>query len=233
MSLDYKVFGRDSIFILADDEGQLGELGELGGFFKRIRKKVKKVFKKVISLPVTVTRGVVKVVKRNRKLIKKIGAVAAIAYGGYMFGPQLLGYAKSLGGSSLVKSAGSKVMQAQVKKAVMARMSPRQEQEIQAYAATMTPQQFMTDPAMQQQYQLFAQQQAMLRYPQYTNTGANRVLASEGAIEVAHQMEKARAPSMYNRPASNIPVKKPSILQNETVKLLLPASIALLALFKK
>ena len=226
MSLDYKVFGRDSIFVA-------GENQQLGGFFSRIKKKLKKVVKKVIKLPVKAVKKVAFVINKNRKILKKIGAVAAIAYGGYMFGPKLLGYAKTLGGSSLAKSAGSKMVQAQVKKAIMAKYTPQQAQEMQDYAATMTPQQFMTDPEMQRQYQLFAQEQAMLQFPQYSASGVNRLLASEGAIEVSHQMGKSTIPSQYNKASSDIPVKKPSILGNENVKILLPAGIALLALFKK
>ena len=227
MSLDYKVFGRDSIFIA------VGEDMQLGGFFKRLKKKIKKVVKKVIRIPGKAVKGVVKVVKKNRKLLKKIGAVAAIAYGGYFFGPKLLGYAKTLGGSSLATSAGSKVIQAQVKRAVMERMSPGQVQEMQAYAATRTPQQFMTDPAMQYQYQQFAQQQAAMLYPQYNDTGVNRLLAEEGAIEVSHQMEKSNISSPYNKASSNIPVKKPSILGGEAAKILIPAGIALLAIMTR
>ena len=226
-NLDYKVFGRDSIFIAVDDDLQLG------GFFSRIKKKLKKVVKKVIKLPGKVAKKVVKVVKDNRHLLKKIGAVAALAYGGYMLGPKMIGYAKSLGGSSLAKSAGSKLVQSQVQKAVTGSFNPQQVQEIQDYAQTVTPQQFMADPAMQAYYQQFAQQQAAMQFPQYASNGVGGLLAEEGAIEVSHQMQKSRVPSPYNRPSSNIPVKKPSILSGENVKILIPAGIALLAIMNK
>ena len=226
MSLDYKVFGRDSIFVAGENE-------QLGGFFSRIRKKLKKVVKKIIKLPVKVVKKTVKVIKDNRKLLKKIGAVAAIGFGGYFLGPKLLGYAKTLGGNSLAKSAGSKLVQAQVKRAVMAKMSPQQAQEMQDYAATMTPQQFMVDPQMQAMYQQFAQQQAMAQMPQYSNSGVGQLLASEGAVEVSYQMEKSKIPSQYNVAGSKIPVKKPSILSGENAKILIPGAIALLAIMNK
>lgn len=109
MNLDAKV-GRDTIFLAHENE-------PMSGFFSKFKKKLKKVTRKIgkAVVPKKIYKKLSSIESKNRKGIKKLGAVAAVAAGAYFAGPTIYKYAASkLGGKSVVGSAlksfgGSKV----------------------------------------------------------------------------------------------------------------------------
>jgi hypothetical protein len=182
--LDKKVFGRDSVFIAVEDQ-------PMGGWLSNAFKKVKKIAKSVV--PKKIYNQLKGFERRNRKEIKKLGAVAAVGTIGYFAGPSILSAAKSLGGSSIVKAATGKTAKQLVQNAIRAKLTPRQVKQMKQDAQTMSPMQVMTDPRYTQVADYAAQYAANQQYRNEPppKRAAARLLAKEGSVEVSHQTEKA------------------------------------------
>ena len=212
MSLDYKVYGRDSIFIAEEN-------AQMGGLFKKLKKKVSKIRGKIASkvIPKKLYKKIKKFGSKNRKKIKKLGAIAAIAVGGYFAGPAIMGYMKTLGASTLTKTAASKGIQAVVKKVVKKKMSPGQVEEMQEYAIKQAPGDVMYNPQIEAMMQEVATKMAG-RDP------AVRLLAQEGAAEISYQAQK--------RPMVN-PQSIAASPGGDINKLIIPGAVAALTLLSR
>ena len=212
MSLDYKVYGRDSIFIAE-------ETGQMGGFFKKLKKKVSKIRGKIASkvIPKKIYRKIKKFGSKNRKKLKKLGAIAAIAVGGYFAGPAIMGYMKTLGASSITKAAGKKGIQALVTKVIKKKMSPGQVEEMQEYAVKQAPGDIMHNPDIEALMQAVATEAA-------GSDPARQLLTREGAAEVSYQAQK--------RPMVN-PQAAAAAPGGDMKALIIPGMVAALTLLKK
>lgn len=129
-NLDYKVT-RDTIFMAPELTD--GTLEGWGSFKKKFKKKFKKVASKVgrATVPSKIRKKASKFESKNRKKIKKVGAIAAIAVATYFAGPAVLKFAGSqLGGGSVASSAAKKFGMAKLKGVVSKKMSKRQRRKM-------------------------------------------------------------------------------------------------------
>ena len=200
-NLDYKV-SRDTIFLAGTNQ--------LGGWLSDINKKRKKVFKKIgvdkvinVAFPYLgkkVMNEMSRFESKNREGMKKWGAVAAAGVAVYFAGPAVLAYLKTIGGTAVAQAAGKKTMQILVANAIKKKLTPKQQAKMTLAGATMTPEQFMSDPELAQLAQEVAaevaRQQGLGNNADPAAIQAEILLAREGAYELEHQTAKNAPPKM-------------------------------------
>jgi len=206
-SLDYKVFGRDSVFIAAHDAG-LGSW--LSSIFKKVTHLIKKIVNATPGISLLKHTGIYRVLKRyehkHRNGIKKFGAIVATAAGGYFLGPVVSDFVSGLGGSTIAAGAASKITKSIVGTAIQKSMTPEQIARKKQEVRNWTPAQILADPELAALSQQIAAAEAAKGKYGELKTGA-QILGVEGANEIQHaaQKEKTRQDMIkYGIPAAMI-----------------------------
>ena len=202
LDLDNKV-NRDSIYFALENRQ------ELGGWFKSLKNKVRKVTRKIgkVITPKKIYKELSRFESKNRKELKIIGAVGAIAVGGYYYGPKMLASIKGLGGKKLAVAAAKSTTQILVSKTIKDKLTEKQDEQMKKAAQTMTPEQFISDPVVAKITQAIVSDiaikkvipQIAIRQPPnelVKIANAKAILAKEGAIEIEHQIAKIAQPKI-------------------------------------
>jgi len=178
LNLDEKV-SRDSIFISGNELG----------FFKKIKRRVKKV-KSMVSravFPKFARKIAKKLESKHRKKLKMVGGAAAIGTAAFFAGPAVLTFAKGAGGKALVagigKNVGGQVLGAAVAQQIQKKMSKDEEKLLKAEMATMPPQEVLSDPRIVSLG--LDVSRSIAKNP------AQKIMLQEGAFEVGHQVKKS------------------------------------------
>lgn len=214
--LDYKVFGRDSVFLAEDlmieSLRREQDGAQMHGFFsklkklrkkvkrkiKRVRKKVHKVVRKAHFVPEKWNTKARKIEKKNRKGIKKLGAAVAVAAATYFTGGAALAFVKGIGGSAIAKAAVAPAISAVVKNK-MAKKSRKHQVQLARIAEQSTQQQLYANPVFQRTIEETAQEVVAQKYG---NSRTVKLLATEGVYEVENQAKKSTDISKMILPAS-------------------------------
>lgn len=198
LDLDNKV-NRDSIYFALENQ-------HLGGWFKKLKSKVKKVTRKIgkVITPKKIYKELSRFESKHRKELKIIGAVGAIAVGGYYYGPKMLAMVKGLGGKKLAVTAAKASTKLMVSKTIKDKLTKKQDEQMKKAAQTMTPEQFIVDPVVAKITQDIVADMAVKKVIPPTIikpsielvkvAKAKAILAKEGAIEIEHQIEKVAQP---------------------------------------
>ncbi len=212
LNLDRKI-NRDTVFLAVENDALDGWLSKINRKIKKLVKKVDPVFSKV-SRKLPGYKQIKKLGSKYRKVLKKIGAIMAVAVAVYFMGPAALKFVSSMGGKALASKAGSKLVQMGVKKIIQKKLSKKQRKKMESMAKTMTPAQMMTDP----EFAAIAKEIAMINAANEAtekNKSAAMLMAGEGATDVEHQISKVAPPIPF--------------LRQPVAKVAIPVGIGLLA----
>jgi len=177
-NFDSKV-DRDSMYIASD---------QLNGIFSKLKKKLKKVTRKIgkATLGKKVYKKLSKFESKNRKKLKKLGAIALVATGVYMYGDKIAAFMQKSGGSKILKGASSKLVKAAIAKKVAEKAQKMQMPDL----SQLPPEQILTNPAFNELSQKVAQEVGAVYGGNIGDSETGAILAGEGAAEIPYQIEK-------------------------------------------
>lgn len=145
LNLDYKVGGRDSIFLFSTGLGNIFERAYKVD--KKIRKKVSQAIGKA-TLPSNVYEKLSDWETKHRMDLKMLGAVVAIAVASVFIGPLAGQLVTNLGGPAIASMAAEKVVYDFVKDEVKKKLQHDQINDLKRKFERMTAEQVLADPEL-------------------------------------------------------------------------------------